>query len=753
MKILTDTGLMVLWQRIKDLYKKISVSAKQTTTSTADGGTNVMTFTFGDGTSTTLSVKNGSKGSDGARGATGATGATGAKGEKGDRGPVGETGPQGNSGIADASNKALINDAVTGGETSYLSAEVGKLGILTYDCSKGGTVEHASLQDAINAVPTTFRKVGITIIYKSGDSIYRYAPKSGSWSSDPANWFSVEEHFDVTENDAFIEQKKDANGHVLEAITKNGRKLLNLPFCLNGVHLEGSYDKEYLYKILDKRGVFLFGIKSNGTFDKHTDVPIPTLKYPNSKQNIINYNKHQESRIYAAANYHCDGREKDMQLCLVSDPHSPYSSGTKHAVLATNHLKTVDGLVVLGDIQGWAPFDEQTSGGSDTYGIKPFMDILNDCKKPWFLVVGNHDVGPTPYVQFSRTHEQVWEDLIKPMVDNGILRKGEAGNGNDWATKCSYYHDFHNFKKRLIVLYEYGFPLKLADNDYWEPVDYDASANNIELGKTYNYDSLSPTILNCGNYKEHSFKLKKSVTTPYYTNIIENVMPGYKFRSYSFLTKEQMQWLIDTLNNTPDGYGVIIASHQSLLAPAELTRDKFSFGASFTDNKGDRYDGLSYDMWMNQAIVPKIVDAWINKKAISERIVAVSRKGTEKVQDADYLNILTDSEGKYAYKIEADFTNRTNNKSYFVCYLAGHEHNDRIERSKDFPNQFELIATTVNPSYRVMSDIADVSDEDSPAFDSLTMFACNEDRIALTKYGNDITVSGVNRDFEIINIK
>lgn len=190
MKILTDTGVMVLWQRIKDLYKKISVSAKQTTTSTADGGTNVMTFTFGDGTSTTLSVKNGSKGSDGARGATGATGA---KGEKGDRGPVGETGPQGNSGIADASNKALINDAVTGGETSYLSAEVGKLGILNYDCSKGGTIEHASLQDAINAVPTTFRKAGITIIYKSGDSIYRYTLKSNTWSSDTANWFSVED--------------------------------------------------------------------------------------------------------------------------------------------------------------------------------------------------------------------------------------------------------------------------------------------------------------------------------------------------------------------------------------------------------------------------------------------------------------------------------------------------------------------------------------------------------------------------------
>ena len=211
---------MVLWQRIKDLYKKISVSAKQTTTSTADGGTNVMTFTFGDGTSTTFSVKNGSKGSDGAKGETGPQGPQGKqgiqgpsgpkgdafkysdftteqleslKGPQGERGPVGETGPQGNSGIADASNKVLINDAVTGGETSYLSAEVGKLGILTYDCSKGGTIEHASLQDAINAVPTTFRKAGITIIYKSGDSIYRYTLKSNTWSSDTANWFSVED--------------------------------------------------------------------------------------------------------------------------------------------------------------------------------------------------------------------------------------------------------------------------------------------------------------------------------------------------------------------------------------------------------------------------------------------------------------------------------------------------------------------------------------------------------------------------------
>lgn len=220
MKVLTDNNLIVLWKKIKDLYKKTSVSAKQTTTSIVDGGTNVMTFTFGDGTSTTLSVKNGSKGSNGTSGATGAKGDKGdtgeigpqgpkgdsfkysdftqsqlaaLKGPKGDRGPIGETGPQGNSGITDASTKELINNATSGGATSYLSAEVGKLGIFTYDCSCGGVNEHQSLQDAINAVPDTFQKAGISIIYKSGDFIYRYALTSNSWSTDSTKWISVEE--------------------------------------------------------------------------------------------------------------------------------------------------------------------------------------------------------------------------------------------------------------------------------------------------------------------------------------------------------------------------------------------------------------------------------------------------------------------------------------------------------------------------------------------------------------------------------
>lgn len=201
---------------------------EQIVKSTEDGGKNIIRVTRSDGWSKVFEIINGSKGSKGDKGTSivkleqtrkttessglntieatlddgtkksfeiynGAKGEQGDKGEKGDKGDQGEIGPQGNSGIADASNKTLVNDAITGGETDFLSAEVGKLGILTYDCSKGGSVTHATLQDAINSVPATFQKVGLSITYKSGDTIYRYTLKANAWSEDPVNWFSVED--------------------------------------------------------------------------------------------------------------------------------------------------------------------------------------------------------------------------------------------------------------------------------------------------------------------------------------------------------------------------------------------------------------------------------------------------------------------------------------------------------------------------------------------------------------------------------
>lgn len=88
----------------------------QTSTSSVDAGSNIYTFTKSDGTTSTLTVKNGSKGSTGATGPKGDTGATGPQGPKGDTGPqgpkgdTGATGPQGPAGPAatDAATARLL---------------------------------------------------------------------------------------------------------------------------------------------------------------------------------------------------------------------------------------------------------------------------------------------------------------------------------------------------------------------------------------------------------------------------------------------------------------------------------------------------------------------------------------------------------------------------------------------------------------------------------------------------------------------
>ena len=77
----------------------VLTGGSQTTTSNADGGSNVFTFTKSDGTSSTFTVKNGSKGSVGPTGPTGAASTVaGPTGPKGPTGTVGPTGPQGPTG-------------------------------------------------------------------------------------------------------------------------------------------------------------------------------------------------------------------------------------------------------------------------------------------------------------------------------------------------------------------------------------------------------------------------------------------------------------------------------------------------------------------------------------------------------------------------------------------------------------------------------------------------------------------------------
>ena len=88
-KSIQDKEALELIQNLQTEFENIPaaiVDGSQTTTSTADGGENIYTFTKADGATSTFVVKNGSQGSKGE------TGDQGPKGDQGEQGPKGDKG-------------------------------------------------------------------------------------------------------------------------------------------------------------------------------------------------------------------------------------------------------------------------------------------------------------------------------------------------------------------------------------------------------------------------------------------------------------------------------------------------------------------------------------------------------------------------------------------------------------------------------------------------------------------------------------
>lgn len=571
------------------------------------------------------------------------------------------------------------------------------------------------------------------------------------------------------DNPEFIEIKIDSEGKLLAGRIKNGEAFekvgLNTPkLSIDGNVIKNIEDIVGRSEITtDSEGKIISYRDSKGVKHESAGIEAPNIPDIHTIEEIVNkakrsiYNYDQECNIYSAARYSQYSGEGDFQATLITDTHGN-NTCIERAIDITNHIKSIKCFIHLGDIIGWTPFDEKVNHYDTKDG--GFYMLINNifpetCDKPWFIVPGNHDVGVTPYISFTRTDEEVYNDLIKPMIDNGILREGEYNTEGDYADKCYYFHDFHNNKIRIIVLYEYGWKQEVAENQYWEPVPYNSNVGQIKQATTYTYDENNPIILNCHNFKEFSFRLKKTVTTiGASTNILSDTMPRFKcVKGYQIFTKKQLEWLANTLISTPDGYGVVILSHQALMENVNAPNYKFSCNSNTAfDGYNPRGNGKSYDQLTDNLVISKIVDAWKNKSTLTEKVAAIPGYSLDEIGDPTYLNVLEDNGYKYMYNLSLDFSARTNNNAYFSCFINGHEHIDMIEQSKTFPYQLSIIPTCGNPPFRNGKDIASVTDIDSKAYDCLTIFTeKDKERIVLCKYGNMRTTGGEERDFEIIN--
>ena len=417
--------------------------------------------------------------------------------------------------------------------------------------------------------------------------------------------------------------------------------------------------------------------------------------------------------------------KKDFIMCVIADSHSE-ELAVQNAVTLTNKIDVIDAIIHCGDI---------TASYFDKTQILSFYKDYKRCEKPWLVVIGNHDVGNTMYLQYSATHEEIFQYYIKPMIDGGILNNGEYQEGKPY-----YFHDFTDRKIRVIVPYEYDNPLDVADNEYWDSIEYDGSLPQLVPGKTYSVGDK----VNSGGYKGNSFICKKEVAT--INNQYDNsyTIPYYKSgRAARVIRKEQAEWLVNTLKSTPDEYGVIIATHN----PAMLNSTN-QISSNFAVNTA--YKGVTQGQYaMETDLISEIVNAFIKKTQLSLKVVMKSANWNK--ADASYMNILGNTGEKYAYQIEADFSNIQN--CYFACYVGGHSHKDLVFKHDTYESQYGInpVCATTDSGNRAQADIVNTN-VDSLNYDALTCISVAKGRIALSRLGNQLSVNGKHRDIEIINI-
>lgn len=442
-----------------------------------------------------------------------------------------------------------------------------------------------------------------------------------------------------------------------------------------------------------------------------------------SSKDVYSRNVDNIPLLQSACRY--NNGKKDFLLCIIADSHFE-EQAVQNAVALTNKIDVIDAIIHCGDI---------TAGHFDKTQILNFYNDYKHCEKPWLVVIGNHDVGNTMYLQYSATHEEIFQYYIKPMIDGGILNNGEYQEGKPY-----YFHDFTDRKIRVIVPYEYDNPLDVADNEYWNIIDYDGSLPQLVPGKTYSVGDK----VNSGGYKDNSFVCKKEVVT--INNQYDNnyTIPYYKSgRAARVIREEQAEWLVNTLKSTPDEYGVIIATHNpAMLNSTNQINLKFAVNTPYKAITQGQYA-------METDLISEIVNAFVKKTQLYLKVIMKSANWNK--ADASYMNILGDIGEKYAYQIEADFSHIPN--CYFACYIGGHSHKDLVFKHDTYESQYGInpVCAITDSANRAGADIVNTN-VDSLNYDALTCISVSKGRIALARLGNQLSVNGKHRDIEIINI-
>ena len=249
------------------------------------------------------------------------------------------------------------------------------------------------------------------------------------------------------------------------------------------------------------------------------------------------------------------------------------------------------------------------------------------------------------------------KEVVRKLITPNAKKAGQKK-----LTVPYYYYDWDEYGIRLIVLYNYGSP----------------------------YDS-----------KEHDALVMSRGTECY--------------------DQKQINWLISTLNSTPEGYAVVIMQHGQ---PEKSLRVDCNFSQPSIVPTGN-----GTGCYKRASIKGAIVDAWIHGTALSKTYKPEGR----------YSDILPE------IRVEADFTARGTGE--FICYLTGHEHADIVARLKEYPEQITIcFAATAGGDYQnEWSDLPRVAGDRSEDAITVVSFDTYLKRINTVRIGSSKTIYMVDR--------
>lgn len=197
------------------------------------------------------------------------------------------------------------------------------------------------------------------------------------------------------------------------------------------------------------------------------------------------------------------------------------------------------------------------------------------------------------------------------------------------------------------------------------------------------------------------------------------------------LGKDQLEWFVDTLENTPEGYGVVVVVHSpedKIVCPEELqTFYQKERVVSYQEN----------GFYVGDRPIMNIVDAFISGTSGTE---SYTDNGTSVSVTYDFTSLATGVE--------------------FICYMCGHRHEDWVgyyDHSTNMQLSLGIVTGNAlnsmfdNTAWNNQSDLGRNDGRGIPQ-DAVNIYAIDRDagKIRVVRVGADFTTSLERRDVLVI---